>query len=315
MAYHCPMIDCGNGSYRLEKWKAKLCQIHQVSHESVDCSCQPPFSLHPLPTRKKKPSQRDKWIRLISREDTTADGRHKLFSPAKDARVCSRHFLDGNPTAENPFPTENLGYPGFQHKAARVLRDIPQPDHELGRRKRARRDLESQFEACQAQGSSREMDGAASGLPEECDSGPEQDPFATEKCLGAHVFAFYLLMVFFINRCRHMYRRYAHSLVAIVKLTKENNRLKRQVCVLKLQIANMAKKKNADRKKPRLFRNLISHKNVSYYTGMATTSLFRRIHGLVSPFVTRRWQGKVNHSKKARTFINQPMCFGPKRFF
>ena len=38
------------------------------------------------------------------------DNKGKLWSPRRDSRVCSRHFIDGNPTPEHPYPTENLGY-------------------------------------------------------------------------------------------------------------------------------------------------------------------------------------------------------------
>ncbi|XP_070177049.1 uncharacterized protein [Littorina saxatilis] len=105
-------------------------------------------------TQEETSTTRLKWIRLISRVDTTRR-KAQAFSPAKDARVCSQHFLDGTPTAD-------LGYPGFQRITARVLIHIPRPEHRLGRRKWAMRDLEFQFEACQAQGSSRERNGAPS---------------------------------------------------------------------------------------------------------------------------------------------------------
>ncbi|XP_070199491.1 uncharacterized protein [Littorina saxatilis] len=161
MACHCPMIDCDNGSYRLQNGKLNFAKFSPTRFHT---------SLWPTTvqlasasnTQEETSTTRLKWIRLISRVDTTADGRHKLFSPAKDARVCSLHFLDGTPTAENSFPTQNLGYPGFQHRTARVLIDIPRPKHRLGRRKWAMRDLEFQFEACQAQGSPRERNGVHS---------------------------------------------------------------------------------------------------------------------------------------------------------
>ena len=34
----------------------------------------------------------------------------KALAPSKDMRVCSWHFAYGEPTTDNPFPTENLGY-------------------------------------------------------------------------------------------------------------------------------------------------------------------------------------------------------------
>lgn len=120
------MIGCANGSYRLQKWKAAACEIHNVPHQSAECVCQPPFGLHPLPTRKKKPEQREMFKRLLNRVDPR-DGRQRLHSPSKDGRICSVHFRDGRPTPENPFPTEELGYAGYREMVARVLMNEPSP--------------------------------------------------------------------------------------------------------------------------------------------------------------------------------------------
>jgi len=69
--------------------------------------------LYTLPTRLKKSDERDKWIRLISRQATQGN---KFLSPSKDARVCSLHFVGGEKTEEHPYPTEKLGYDGFREK-------------------------------------------------------------------------------------------------------------------------------------------------------------------------------------------------------
>ena len=47
---------------------------------------------------------------LINRNVETDRKNVKLWDPTKDSRICSVHFVDGRPTAENPFPTEKLGY-------------------------------------------------------------------------------------------------------------------------------------------------------------------------------------------------------------
>ncbi|XP_076463236.1 uncharacterized protein LOC143295430 isoform X2 [Babylonia areolata] len=120
MARHCVIANCSNGSYRLMRWKEKECSIHNDLHGSDVCTCEPPFSLWPIPPRKREPAQRDKWKRLINRIQPGTT--NQLLSPSKDQKVCSRHFKDGKPTEANPFPTECLGYPGFERKAARILR-------------------------------------------------------------------------------------------------------------------------------------------------------------------------------------------------
>ena len=64
------------------------------------------FRLVAFPTKLRNPKERQKWKHLINR----VDEKGKIWSPSKDSRVCSRHFIDGGITQENPYPTEHLGY-------------------------------------------------------------------------------------------------------------------------------------------------------------------------------------------------------------
>ena len=45
--------------------------------------------------------------------------KNKLFNPSKDARVYSTHFINGEPTVQNPDPVLSLGYDS-RRKAAIV---------------------------------------------------------------------------------------------------------------------------------------------------------------------------------------------------
>ena len=104
---HCAVNNCSNGDYELGKWAKIRCPDHDCLYGNEDgCHCNPPFCLFNFPTRMKKPLDRQKWIQLINR----SSGGNKLWSPKKCSRVCSSHFVDGMPTEENPYPTENLGY-------------------------------------------------------------------------------------------------------------------------------------------------------------------------------------------------------------
>ena len=66
------------------------------------------FRLFPFPTKKKNPTARDSWRKIINRNVDLKGC--KLWEPSKDSRVCSKHFIDGEPSNENPYPTRNLGY-------------------------------------------------------------------------------------------------------------------------------------------------------------------------------------------------------------
>ena len=56
---------------------------------------------------KDAPEERLQWRKLINRQDLP---RGKFWEPRKQARVCSKYFLNGKPTEAFPYPTENLGY-------------------------------------------------------------------------------------------------------------------------------------------------------------------------------------------------------------
>ncbi|XP_066934270.1 uncharacterized protein [Clytia hemisphaerica] len=112
MALCCVVIGCSNGSYRLNKWKSLQCEEHRQIHEL--CNCDPPFKLHPFPTVKKDYELRMKWIKVINRADDTTKG---FFEPGRNARVCSIHFKDGEPSSDNPLPVLSMGYDGAEKRA------------------------------------------------------------------------------------------------------------------------------------------------------------------------------------------------------
>ena len=107
----CAVLDCGNGEYKLNRWKSDNCMSHPGFKKGVgQCICPPPFVLYPFPTERRNPEGRKKWIQLLNRKDK-ATGKNWL--PKPHSRVCSIHFPDGSPTGANPNPTLNLGYPLF----------------------------------------------------------------------------------------------------------------------------------------------------------------------------------------------------------
>ena len=62
----------------------------------------------PFPTEKKDPESRKKWIQLIGRVKSANSV--ALWSPGKQTRVCSIHFVNSKPTKDNPYPTLKMGY-------------------------------------------------------------------------------------------------------------------------------------------------------------------------------------------------------------
>ena len=100
-----------------------------------------------FPTNKKKPTERLKWKSLVnSRKDKSG----KLWSPKKCSKVCSLRFIDGEPTEQNPYPTENLGYDSsskIKHVAGKKRRSLEyRHGNSNGRKKKSRLPLSSQVE-------------------------------------------------------------------------------------------------------------------------------------------------------------------------
>ena len=99
------------------------------------CDCQGPFKLFPFPTEKMNPERRLQWANNISRNSLNGT----LWIPNKDSRVCNLHFVVGEPTAENPDPTLQLGH-NKKTIASKRLPPTPRDNSLLVRsRKRAKR--------------------------------------------------------------------------------------------------------------------------------------------------------------------------------
>ena len=101
-----------NGDFRLNVWRKDWCKVHNCLNSNPPCSCEPPFQLFKFPTVKKHPELRLLWCKLVNRApfDQSNSSQPKLWTPGSKSRICSSHFVDGEPTAENPHPTLNLGY-------------------------------------------------------------------------------------------------------------------------------------------------------------------------------------------------------------
>lgn len=103
----CAVINCGNGTYTIEKWKQQDCAKHQTRKGLGSCDCPQPFVLFPFPTPRKNPEEKKKWEKLINRKDPKTG---KNWESKSHDRVCSKHFVDGKPTVSHPAPTLHLGY-------------------------------------------------------------------------------------------------------------------------------------------------------------------------------------------------------------
>ena len=99
---NCAVIGCSNSTQKLKKWK----EDHADKCAEMICCCDPPFRLYMFLSIKRNSEKRKQWVQLTKRQ--TVD--RKPWLPRGSDRVCSNHFIDGEPTVKNPNPTLDLGY-------------------------------------------------------------------------------------------------------------------------------------------------------------------------------------------------------------
>ena len=124
MARHCAVTGCSNGDFQLNWWRKLWCKVHNCLNSNPPCTCEPPFQLFNFPTATKHPESRLLWhCKLVNRapSDQSNSKEPKLWIPGPKWRICSSHFVDGEPTEEKPHPTLNLGYPNFEKRVQAIL--------------------------------------------------------------------------------------------------------------------------------------------------------------------------------------------------
>ena len=126
---NCAVVSCTNSRYKIKVWEKKICEEH-LDQLHKDCPCPRPFRLYTFPSVLLNSDKRAEWTRLMKR--TTK--RNTAWTPGSSDMVCSKHFINGQPTLANPNPTIELGYEKPAKKARRKLirqeLAVPEPDME-----------------------------------------------------------------------------------------------------------------------------------------------------------------------------------------
>lgn len=134
----CAVKDCHSSTYQLKKWREQRCSQHDCLR--VECDCPEPFTLFTFPTEKGDPQSRQKWIQAVNRK---CEKTGKNWEPKYDDRVCSKHFVVARPTAENPFPSIDLGYEAL----VKAKKTRPPPKARTPPAKKAKTDTQETSEA------------------------------------------------------------------------------------------------------------------------------------------------------------------------
>ncbi|KAH3817672.1 uncharacterized protein LOC127882181 [Dreissena polymorpha] len=268
MALTCAVINCSNSAYWLNKWKKQLCTQCGCLHKEKDCKCDPPFRLFCFPTKIKNSERRERWKQLIGRKNGS-----KLWTPGKDSRVCSNHFVEGQPTVQNPLPTLNLGYDGYESRVKRIL-FLQEKPVQVGYRVLSIQSEEELFVAT------------------------PYYPDPEEECLKQSSFmsSFPVVLLMVIQCMLIMGSAMADK---IQKLTAENAKLRQE-------LRNLRNKKYVDNV-------LKTDDDVNFYTGFKSLTVFEKLHNIIAPLVNRRWLGVKAYKSKVRNFKKEQARFGPLR--
>ncbi len=91
----CAVKGCHNSYRKLKNFLDQECYEHKPTIRA-ECQCPRPFKLHKMPSDDESKRQ---WLAALN-----------LKFPPRNVNVCSFHFVDRQPTTENPHPEVWLGY-------------------------------------------------------------------------------------------------------------------------------------------------------------------------------------------------------------
>ena len=237
------------------------------------------------------------------RQDPQKKG--KLWSPSKDSRVCSKHFIGGKPPPEEPNPTINLGYDARE----KIKRMTPTPI----RRKFERT---SQSSLCRPRPMFQNEDIPSGNrnvafTPSQYDNG--------ERCAQNRIFqlaaSVCVQAVFFMiiqaSMALYLGNRCVQLSTKLSQLESKNEKSQLEIARLKEKVRRL--EKTCSCSKP-LSEIIITENNVRFYTNFTNMKLFHAIHEAVAPLVKRKWKGiKFMSSKVTRKFAASSQKFGPSR--
>ena len=278
---NCAVIGCSNSTYSLKKWKSKPCDKHETANK-MNCSCEAPFKLFCFPSTLRNSRDRSKWVALLRRE-TPSKGK---WEPCKSDRVCSDHFVDKEPTAENPEPTQNLGYEKqLRVKARRTLHknSLPQKDmHEHS-----------------------SMDIIP---PQAC-----QEPFIDDTSFDQEASAPINEPIFSPTSSEHSYT-FTSSSKPCESCESKSNLIdslvgKINALTLKQKRTKVAARTNVFKSSDFTWTKIKTDKKMNYYTGISSVLIFNTIFSLIQPYLSkvRYWRG----TKVAKSWSKVQRSFRP----
>ena len=227
-----------------------------------------------------------------------------MWSPKKQSRICSRHFVDNKPTEENPHPSLHLGYNSY-NSTVNSRRQI-----EYGR-------ISNNNDLQNVQNTGEER-----FIKE--NSSVEHEPVNRDKLVLPNFIVFRITK--YINNVFSVMVTIASLLCFGWLLRSKYIQVNAELEKTKLSLKRYKAKFNAVREKNKLLKencvcNLPMHQRLLkkpsdclFYTGIESVSLFEKLSEFIRPYVKRRWLGsKLTSTALKRKFSKQPNRMGPKR--
>ena len=226
--------------------------------------------------------------------------------------MCTKHFVDGEPTPTNPHPTIDLDYPDATRKVKLISKNFS---------RRRKFDLEENSEpvAAKCPKKAETVNAERDEIPV-----PQEDCVLNEEVITEEQMtpnhekqpnSNFAIILFYV---RILFSFISFLLSTCTRLSKEVKTLKRENEMLKKKISRTEAKSQDVKKKCRchqpLHKRLLNDKNIRFYTNLPSMELFNALHEYIAPFVKRRFKGASCVSTKLNNrFARSPKKIGPKR--
>ena len=285
----------------------------------------------PGKTNETSRKKRLEWRILVNRREKEKANRH--LTPRKQSRICSCHFVDKKPTANNPYPILNLGYEATLN-VKKIVGSRRRLVYSKNKNDTTSTDLISE---------DQEFDVNVNDFEENLDLG-DTAPISNQQLhqcdtiiLPSYVvfrrefYANGLLSIMvtlasllsfgsmFNEKCKDYLHEISNLSTQVELLTtlaykneSEILKLRKQNKYLKQKLSEI--KSNCTCKIPLHKKLLTTPKDCLFHTGIATVRLFQKLHDFIKPYVRRRWRGASHTSTKLkRKFVGVPKRMGPER--
>ena len=266
---NCAVIGCSNSTKKLQQWKKSVCG----EHHQENCPCLPaPYRLFCFHSENRYIDNRLEWVKRLKRENPDKSA----WMPRPSDRVCSKHFVDGEPTCANPYPTLELGYDFKQLIPRRkIFREL---DQATKRKKRAVSPVTCSSPMSVSEDEVSILSSTLSADHSYC------APKNSASCLSCQ-----------------------DKREVIKSLTKK-------MASMSVEIKHLKSRKETYENKNFTWKKIKNDKKVLFYTGLPSIQAFNKLFSLIEPSLQKitYWRGIKRHvssSSIKRKFVNCSKMF------